>query len=97
MELFFNFSFFQIFTPLHAAAASGQISVVRLLLELGAEVDGLNVHDNTSLHVACLNGQDIVASELISYKSSLNALNRKGQVSHWFTLQHSAIFCGLRT
>ena len=71
---------FQMFTPLHAAAASGQISVVRLLLELGAEVDGLNVHDNTSLHVACLNGQDIVASELISYKSSLNALNRKGQV-----------------
>ena len=80
------------FTPLHAAAASGQISVVRLLLELGAEVDGLNVHDNTSLHVACLNGQDIVASELISYKSSLNALNRKGQVKLWFSLQQSANF-----
>ncbi len=74
------------FTPLHAAAASGQISVVRLLLELGAEVDGLNAHDNTSLHIACLNGQDIVASELISCKASLNSLNRKGQVGSVFRI-----------
>ncbi len=71
------------YTPLHASAASGQISVVRLLLEMGVEVDGVNVHGNSALHVACLNGQDIVAHELISYKACLDALNRKGQVNNF--------------
>ena len=70
----------QMYTPLHAASASGQISVVKLLLELGVEVDAVNAYGNTSLHVACLNGQDVVVNELVSYGASLNALNRKGQV-----------------
>ena len=70
------------YTPLHAAAASGQISVVKLLLELGVEMDAVNAYGNTSLHVACLNGQDIVVSELISFGASLNALNHKGQVGY---------------
>ncbi len=68
------------YTPLHAASASGQISVVKLLLELGVEVDAVNVYGNTSLHIACLNGQDIVVSELISFGASLNSLNHKRQV-----------------
>ncbi len=68
------------FTPLHAAAASGQITVVRQLIELGGEVDAVNNQGNTSLHVACLNGQDVVVSELISHGASINVANQKGLV-----------------
>ena len=68
------------YTPLHAATASDQMSVVKLLLDLGADVDAVKVHYNTALHIACLNGQDMVLSELLSYTSQINALNCKGLV-----------------
>lgn len=70
----------QMYTPLHAAAASGKTSVAKLLLELGVEVDATNVMGNTALHVACLNGQDMVVSDLLQYGASLNLLNNNGQV-----------------
>ena len=70
----------QMYTPLHAAAASGQISVVKLLLELGVEVDAVNIYGNTALHVACLNGQDIVVSKLLEFHAAVNAVNHKGMV-----------------
>ena len=70
----------QMYTPLHAASASGQISVVKLLLELGVEVDAVNAHGNTPLHIACLNGQDVVVGELIGTGAVLDALNHQGQV-----------------
>jgi len=70
------------YTPLHAASASGQVSVVKLLLELGVEYDAVNIHGNTSLHIACLNGQDVVVSELLSYGASINACNHRGLVSN---------------
>lgn len=68
------------YTPLHASSASGQVSVVKLLLELGVEVDAVNILGNTALHVSCLNGQDVVVSELLSYGASINALNHRGMV-----------------
>ena len=68
------------YTPLHAAAASGQVNVVKLLLELGVDYNAVNMYGNTSLHVACLNGEDIVVGELITYGATLTALNHKGQV-----------------
>ena len=72
------------YTPLHAAAASGQISVVKLLLELGVEVDAVNIYGNTALHVACLNGQDIVVSKLLEFHAAVSAINHKGMVRPLF-------------
>lgn len=69
------------YTPLHAAASSGQMTVVKFLLELGVEVDAVNVHGNTALHIACLNGQDPVVSELLQFGASINAVNHRGMVS----------------
>lgn len=54
--------------------------MVQLLLELGVDVDAVNSHGNTSLHVACLNGQDLVAKELIEHGASVNVINQLGQV-----------------
>ena len=72
--------FLQLYTPLHAACASGQISVVRLLLEFGVELDAVTSHGNTSLHIVCLNGQDLVACELVANGATLDLPNNKGQV-----------------
>lgn len=76
------------YTPLHTSAVSGQVNVVKLLLELGVEVDAVNAFGNTALHIACLNGQDMVLNELLSYNASLNSVNNKGMVSNrcWLVL-----------
>ena len=68
------------YTPLHASSSSGQINVVKLLLEMAVELDVVNSYGNTSLHIACLNGQDVVVSELVAYGAGLNTSNCKGQV-----------------
>ena len=71
----------QLYTPLHAAAASGSVNVAQILLESGAEADSRNSYGNTPLHIACLNGHSSVCSELTYYGADINALNYKGQVS----------------
>lgn len=45
------------------------------------QVDAQNSNGNTPLHIACLNGQDIVISELMGYGASVNVTNKKGIVS----------------
>jgi ankyrin repeat protein len=72
----------QLYTPLHAAAASGSVNVVQILLESGAEVDAQNSYGNTPLHIACLNGHSNMCSELTYYGADINALNYRGQVSN---------------
>lgn len=72
----------QMYTPLHAAASSGQITVVKFLLEYQVEVDAVNVHGNTALHIACLNGQDPVVTELLQFGASINSVNHRGMVSN---------------
>jgi len=54
--------------------------LVNLFLTLSVQVDAQNLNGNTPLHIACLNGQDIVISELMSFSASVNALNKKGMV-----------------
>uniref|UniRef100_A0A8D0D5R9 Ankyrin repeat domain 44 n=1 Tax=Sander lucioperca TaxID=283035 RepID=A0A8D0D5R9_SANLU len=66
------------YTPLHAAASSGQIAVVKHLLNLAVEIDESNAFGNTALHVACFNGQDAVVSELIDYGANVSQANNKG-------------------
>lgn len=69
-------------TPLHTAAVGGQVSVIRLLLSLGGDMDAVNSHGNTCLHLACLNGQDLVVRELLLNKAVLGIQNQKGLVSN---------------
>lgn len=59
---------------------------MQLLLSLGVEYDTVNAYGNTPLHIACLNGQDLVAQELLRAGSSINAVNHKGQVVRLFIM-----------
>jgi ankyrin repeat protein len=54
-------------TPLHSAAASREIQIVRLLLEKGAEVDARQHGGFTALHAAAMHGDEALAQLLLSY------------------------------
>lgn len=75
----------QLYTPLHTACASGQVEVVRVLLERGARRDDVTAHGNNCVHIACLNGQDMVLGELLqggdTARGLVSAANHKGMVS----------------
>lgn len=65
-------------TPMHAAASAGQVSVVKMFINLGFDINTPNSHRNTSLHLACLNGQDVVVHELLKAGAKVNLANDKG-------------------
>uniref|UniRef100_A0A8C9WXT8 Ankyrin repeat domain 28 n=1 Tax=Sander lucioperca TaxID=283035 RepID=A0A8C9WXT8_SANLU len=85
------------YTPLHAAASSGMISIVKYLLDLGVDVkqtcNNPNAYGNTPLHVACYNGQDVVVNELIECGANVNQVNEKGFAPLHFTAasRHGAL------
>lgn len=56
-----------LYTPLHAAAASGNIECVHTLINAGADIEAKNVYGNTPLHIACLNGCPLVIKALMSH------------------------------
>ena len=58
-----------------------QLTITNFRTFFLCKVDATNLLGNTPLHIACLNGQDIVITELISYGASVNATNKKGMVS----------------
>lgn len=55
-----------LYTPLHAAAASGNVECVRILINAGADIEAKNVYGNTPLHIACLNGCPLVIKALMA-------------------------------
>jgi len=57
----------QMFTPLHAAAAGGQTTVAKFLLEMNVDVNAVN----------CM---DIIVNDLLAYGASILVTNTKGQV-----------------
>lgn len=51
----------------------------RLLLNAGADRDAQNTYGNTPLHIACLNGQQLVCQDLINAGADPEAVNFQGQ------------------
>lgn len=70
-----------LYTPLHAAAASDNVECVHILIEAGADIEAKNVYGNTPLHIACLNGCPPVIKELIA-----NRINLGGSLSGFSTM-----------
>ncbi|KAI0286410.1 ankyrin repeat-containing domain protein [Russula brevipes] len=60
-------------TVLHHASYDGQLEMVRLLLQAGADVNGKGFADQTPLHLAVIKGQTKVAQLLIQHGADANA------------------------
>lgn len=58
-------------TPLHLAAAAGQLEVCRLLLELGASIDATDDQGQKPIHVAAQNNFPEVAQLFLQQHPSL--------------------------
>jgi len=68
------------YTPLHQAAACGQIAVARFLIENGASLDATEESGFYPLHVASANGRLEIVKLLIENGADIDAKNR-----HWRT------------
>ncbi|XDV40342.1 hypothetical protein PO909_009437 [Leuciscus waleckii] len=81
-------------TALHAAALSGHVSTVRLLLEQGAMVDPLDVMKHTPLFRACEMGHRDVILTLIKGGARVDLVDIDGHSAlHWAALGGNAEVC----
>ncbi|XP_072548324.1 inversin [Salminus brasiliensis] len=81
-------------TALHAAALSGHVSTVRLLLEKGAMVDPLDVMKHTPLFRACEMGHRDVILTLIKGGARVDLVDIDGHSAlHWAALGGNAEVC----
>lgn len=63
-----------VLTPLMYAAMRNYLSAAKLLIEYGADVNALTVHDGTALRVAVLCGHTEMAGLLIEHGADVNAM-----------------------
>ncbi|XP_060717251.1 inversin isoform X1 [Tachysurus vachellii] len=81
-------------TALHAAALSGHVSTVRLLMEKGAMVDPLDVMKHTPLFRACEMGHRDVILTLIKGGARVDLVDTDGHSAlHWAALGGNAEVC----
>ncbi|XP_058868933.1 inversin isoform X2 [Acipenser ruthenus] len=81
-------------TALHAAALSGHMSTVSLLLEHGAQVDSMDVMKHTPLFRACEMGHRDVIQTLIKGKARVDLVDQDGHSPlHWAALGGNADVC----
>ncbi|XP_053343434.1 inversin isoform X2 [Clarias gariepinus] len=81
-------------TAMHAAALSGHVSTVRLLLEKGAMVDPLDVMKHTPLFRACEMGHRDVILTLIKGGARVDLVDTDGHSAlHWAALGGNAEVC----
>ncbi len=63
------------YSPLHVASHYGQASMVRYLLQNGADVHLTTDAGNTALHHAAQQGQTLIITLLLEKKADPNAVN----------------------
>jgi hypothetical protein len=71
-------------TPLHLAARSGALAVVRALLGAHARVDATNAHGQTPLHVAAAAGHADVCAALLAAGADADASDAWGRSARWY-------------
>jgi len=69
-------------TPLHLASSFGHLSVVKLLLEVGSNLETEDNQKETALHSAAKNGQ----AEIVKYLLEKNALHSLTNYSNMLPL-----------
>ncbi|XP_044514226.1 inversin [Gracilinanus agilis] len=81
-------------TALHAAALSGHVSTVKLLLDHNAQVDATDVMKHTPLFRACEMGHKEVIQTLIKGGARVDLVDQDGHsLLHWAALGGNADVC----
>ncbi|CAM4512398.1 unnamed protein product [Lepidochelys olivacea] len=81
-------------TALHAAALSGHVSTVKLLLEHNAQIDATDVMKHTPLFRACEMGHKEVIQTLIKGGARVDLVDQDGHSPlHWAALGGNADVC----
>lgn len=65
-------------TLLHIATNEGNYSIVKLLLENGADPNPQSVNQRTALHLACMRGHPSIVKILLDYKADINVADMDG-------------------
>ena len=73
-------------TPLHEACLSGNIKIVKTLLEYGASVHSKDYEGDTPLHMACGSGNLEVVQTLLQHNADVHVMNEI-----WETPLHAAL------
>jgi hypothetical protein len=74
--------------PLHYAAHKGQVAVVELLVELGADKDATDAHGKRPLHWAAENGELEVVSALVQRGAQLVGRTADGASALQLSIHH---------
>ncbi|KAG7099826.1 hypothetical protein E1B28_001635 [Marasmius oreades] len=81
-------------TPLHWAASSGSLEIVRILLEHKAEIDKIDVSGWTALHIAVSAGHESTVEELVGSGADVSKRNDKGLTPLHYAASKSRISIG---
>jgi ankyrin repeat protein len=70
-------------TPLHWAVSKGNMSALRVLVELGADIDRRDSRGRTALHCACcsLRGDEPRVQFLLSFGADIGVVDSKGRTA----------------
>ena len=65
-------------TALHEACFSGEINLVRVLIERGANLEARNLHFDTPLHIAAFHGRRAIVEILLEIGALVDPTNQDG-------------------
>ncbi|MCX7830327.1 MAG: ankyrin repeat domain-containing protein [Acidobacteria bacterium] len=67
-------------TPLHLVAFKGNLSIVKMLISKGADLNKPDINGSTPLHWAAAGGNVEVIKEIVSFGASLHSKDKEGLI-----------------
>jgi ankyrin repeat protein len=77
-------------TPLHRAAAAGELAVLRWLLDQGSSIDPVDSNDKTPLHYAVEKGRPVIVQYLLNHGAGAEMRDNEDRTAlHYAAMQNN--------